>query len=115
MFRSGDEIGAELLPGLSFAVADLRSIKSALKYTGDDMQTIERIETIVSLPKDLLEQAEEVKKDGEISDIIETALRDYVSREKERKLNRRDIEIIDENADLINKQVEETLEFQAEW
>jgi metal-responsive CopG/Arc/MetJ family transcriptional regulator len=79
------------------------------------MQTIERVETVVSLPKDLLEQANEVNKDGKISDVIEIALRDYVSKKKSKDLNQRDIEIINENADLINKQVEETLEFQAEW
>jgi len=79
------------------------------------MQTVERIETTVSLPKDLFEQANQMSKDAEISDVIETALRDYVAKENRRELNRRDIEIINENADLINKQVEETLEFQAEW
>lgn len=79
------------------------------------MQTVERIETVVSLPKDLLEQANQINEDAEISDVIETALRDYVAKEKRHKLNRRDIEIINKNADLINRQVEETLEFQAEW
>lgn len=79
------------------------------------MQTVERIETTVSLPKDLFEQANKMSKDSEISDVIETALRDYVAKGNRKELNRRDIEIINENADLINKQVEETLEFQAEW
>ena len=45
------------------------------------MQTIERIETTVSLPKDLFEQANQMSKDAEISDVIETALRDYVEKE----------------------------------
>ena len=79
------------------------------------MQTIERVETVVHLPKDLLEQANQINKDEQISDVIETALRDYVAKETRQELNRRDIEIINKNADLINKQVEETLEFQAEW
>ena len=79
------------------------------------MQTNERVETIVNLPKYLLDQANEMNKDGQISDVIETALRDYVSKEKTKELNQKDIEIINENADLINKQVEENLEFQAEW
>lgn len=79
------------------------------------MQTVERVETTVSLPKDLLEQANQMSKDAKISDVIETALRDYVAKENRKELNRRDIEIINENAELINKQVEETLEFQAEW
>jgi len=79
------------------------------------MQTVERVETTVSLPKDLLEQAHQINKDEQISDVIETALREFVAKENHRELNRRDIEIINKNADLINKQVEETLEFQAEW
>ena len=68
------------------------------------MQTIERVETVVSLPKDLFEQANQMSKDSEISDVIETALRDYVEKETRQELNRRDIEIINANADLINKQ-----------
>lgn len=79
------------------------------------MQTVERIKTVVSLPKDLFEKANQISKDAEISDVIEIALRDYVAKENRKELNRHDIEIINKNADLINKQVEETLEFQAEW
>ncbi|HSK70579.1 MAG TPA: type II toxin-antitoxin system CcdA family antitoxin [Pyrinomonadaceae bacterium] len=79
------------------------------------MQTVERIETTVSLPRDLLEKANRMNKDIEISDVIETALRDYLAKENRKELNKRDIEIINENADLINRQVKETLEFQAEW
>jgi len=47
--------------------------------------------------------------------VAESGLRDYAAKENSKKLNMRDIEIINANADLINKQVEETLEFQAEW
>ena len=79
------------------------------------MQIVERIETVVSLPKDLFEQADRMRKDEQISDVIEMALRDFVMKESHTELNRRDIEIINANSDLINKQVEETLEFQAEW
>ncbi len=76
------------------------------------MQTVERIETIVSLPKDLLEQANKVNKDGQISDVIETALRDYVAKETHQELNRRDIEIINANADKLNEEALDTLEYQ---
>ncbi|MEO7658099.1 MAG: hypothetical protein ABIV48_00660 [Pyrinomonadaceae bacterium] len=79
------------------------------------MQTVERVETVVNLPKDLLEQAHHISNDALISDVIETALREYVAKESPQALNLRDIEIINSNADLINRQVEETLEFQAEW
>ncbi len=76
------------------------------------MQTIERVETVVSLPKDLLEQANKVKKDVQISDVIETALRDYVAKETRQELNRRDIEIINANADKLNEEALDTLEYQ---
>ncbi len=78
------------------------------------MQTIERVETTVSLPKDLLEQANQMNKNSQISDVIETALRDYVAKETRQELNRRDIEIINANAEMLNKQALETLEYQAD-
>ncbi len=75
-----------------------------------------RVRTSVTLPKDLLVKVEALAgKKHKRSAIVELALRDYVAKENGRKLNREDIKIINANADLINKQVEETLEFQAEW
>lgn len=76
------------------------------------MQTVERVETIVSLPKDLFDKANQMKKDAEISDVIEIALRDYVAKENRKELNRRDIEIINANADKLNEEALDTLEYQ---
>lgn len=76
------------------------------------MQTIERIETVVSLPKDLLEQANKLNKTEKISDVIESALRDYVAKETHKELNRRDIEIINANAEKLNEEALDTLEYQ---
>lgn len=77
------------------------------------METVKKIS--VTLPQDLLKRVDEiVGKTRKRSKVIETALRDYVAKESSQKLNKRDIEIINANADLISKQVEETLEFQAE-
>jgi metal-responsive CopG/Arc/MetJ family transcriptional regulator len=76
------------------------------------MQTVERIETVVSLPKDLFEQADRMRKDEQISDVIETALRDYVAKESKTELNRRDIEIINANAEKLNEEALDTLEYQ---
>ena len=78
------------------------------------MQIVERVETIVSLPKDLLEQANQINKDAEISAVIETALRDYVAKENRKELNPRDIEIINANTDKLNEEALEVLEFQAD-
>jgi metal-responsive CopG/Arc/MetJ family transcriptional regulator len=75
-----------------------------------------RVRTSVTLPKELLLKVDALAgKKHKRSEIVESALRDYVARENRKELNLRDIEIINQNADLINKQVEETLEFQAEW
>jgi len=75
-----------------------------------------RVRTSVTLPEELLVEVDALagKKNGR-SAVVESALVAYVAKEKPKKLNRRDIRIINENADLINRQVEETLEFQAEW
>lgn len=74
-----------------------------------------RVRTSVTLPKELLIKVDALAGKNKRSEFVETALRDYVEKETGKKLNRRDIEIINKNADLINKQVKETLEFQAEW
>jgi metal-responsive CopG/Arc/MetJ family transcriptional regulator len=75
-----------------------------------------KVRTSVTLPKELLIKVDALAGNKHTrSEVIETALRDYVAKKNNQELNWRDIEIINENADLINKQVEETLEFQAEW
>ncbi len=85
-----------------------------LIFKGEVMQTVKRIEIVISLPKDLFEQADRMRKDEQISDVVETALRDYVAKKKPRELNRRDIEIINANAEMLNKQALETLEYQVD-
>ena len=83
-----------------------------MRFEGEIMQIVERIETVVSLPKDLLEQADRMRKDKQISDVIENALRDYVAKEMPRELNRRDIEIINANAEKLNEEALDVLEYQ---
>ena len=75
-----------------------------------------RVRTSVTLPKDLLVQVDAlVSKNRRRSAVVETALVEYVAKERPKSANLRDIKIINKNAELINRQVEETLEFQAEW
>jgi hypothetical protein len=76
------------------------------------MQTVERIEKIVMLPKDLLERASQMTSDAEISMIIEMALRDFVAGDQGRELNRREIELINSNSDELNAEAMDTLEYQ---
>lgn len=46
------------------------------------------------------------------SEIVESALRDYVAKESRKELNLRDIEIINANADKLNEEALDTLEYQ---
>lgn len=75
-----------------------------------------KVRTSVTLPEELLVKVDKLAGSrNRRSKIVESALTAYVAKAKPQKLNKRDIEIINRNAELINKQVEETLEFQAEW
>lgn len=75
-----------------------------------------KVRTSVTLPEDLLVKIDRLtNKKQTRSAVIETALRDYVAKSTPKRLNQKDIDIINRNAELLNKQVEETLEFQTEW
>lgn len=75
-----------------------------------------KVKTLITLPKDLLLSVDALTdKKHKRSAVIESALREYVARENPKSLNRRDMRIINKNIEVINQQVAETLEFQAEW
>jgi metal-responsive CopG/Arc/MetJ family transcriptional regulator len=76
------------------------------------MQTVERVETIVSLPKDLLEQAHQINKDEQISEVIETALREFVTKKARAERDKRELEIINTNAEKLNEEALDVLEYQ---
>ncbi len=70
----------------------------------------------MSLPNDLVVRVDKmIGKTRSRSKFIEKVLRDVVEPKKRKKLNTREIDLINANSVLINSQVEETLEFQAEW
>ena len=80
------------------------------------MQTFERVETTVSLPRDLLERANELNTDSEIADVLETALRDLVKRKTREERDKHEIEIINSNAEKLNKEALDVLEYQqVDW
>ncbi|MCY7345834.1 MAG: type II toxin-antitoxin system CcdA family antitoxin [Pyrinomonadaceae bacterium] len=76
------------------------------------MQTVERIETVVSLPRDLLEQANDINKNEQISDVIEMALREFVKRKTRAERDKRELELINANADKLNEEALDVLEYQ---
>ena len=74
---------------------------------------IMKVRTSVTLPKDLLVKVDALAgKKQKRSAIFESALRDYVAKENGGKLNKRDIEIINANADKLNEEALDTLEYQ---
>jgi metal-responsive CopG/Arc/MetJ family transcriptional regulator len=67
----------------------------------------------VSLSNSLLKELAPLNKEGNISQLIETALTYYIKELKKQKRGQRDIEIINANAKRFNKEAEENLKFQA--
>lgn len=76
------------------------------------MQTIEKVETVVRLPKDLIDQARNLNNDAEISDVIENALRTLVYNAARTERDRRELEILNANADRLNEEAIDVLEYQ---
>jgi metal-responsive CopG/Arc/MetJ family transcriptional regulator len=77
------------------------------------MKKVKRIS--VNLPYELLAKVDAfVGKNYKRSKIIEDALRDYLAKENRRELSKRDLEIINANAEEMNKQTLETQELLAD-
>jgi metal-responsive CopG/Arc/MetJ family transcriptional regulator len=73
-----------------------------------------KVRTSVTISSELLVQLNELAGKRR-SEIIETALQEYFKKNSRQESLENDVDIINKNADLINKQVAETLQFQAEW
>ena len=67
----------------------------------------------VSLSITLLEEIASYNKSMSISEFVETALVHYINEIRRQERGRRDIEIINANAERFNKEAEENLKFQA--
>ena len=67
----------------------------------------------VSLSISLLEELTSYNRSRNISEFVETALVYYINEIKRQERGRRDIEIINANAERFNKEAEENLKFQA--
>ena len=69
-----------------------------------------RIKTSITLPKELLGRLDRVDKNR--SALIERAALAYLARLEREKRDRRDVEIINRNADRLNRQTLDSLEYQ---
>jgi metal-responsive CopG/Arc/MetJ family transcriptional regulator len=69
-----------------------------------------RIKASITLPSELLSQLDRVDKNR--SALLERAARAYLTRLESDQRDRRDLEIIDRNADRLNREAVDTLEYQ---
>ncbi len=69
-----------------------------------------RVKTSVTLPRDLLARLDRLDKNRSL--LLEKAARDYLSRLDKRQRDRKDLEIIDKNAESLNREALETLAYQ---
>ncbi len=72
-----------------------------------------RVRTSVTLPKELLIKVDALAgKKHKRSAIVESALRDFVQKKTRAERDRRELEIINANADKLNEEALDVLEYQ---
>ncbi len=72
-----------------------------------------RVRTSVTLPKELLVKVDALAgKKYKRSAIVESALRDFVQKETRTECDKRELEIINANADKMNEEALDVLEYQ---
>jgi metal-responsive CopG/Arc/MetJ family transcriptional regulator len=69
-----------------------------------------RVKTSITLPSELISQLDRVDKNR--SALLERAARAYLARLEIDERDRRDIEIINRNAERLNREAMDTLEYQ---
>lgn len=72
-----------------------------------------RVKTSITLPEELLERIDKVGKNR--SAVIEQATLAFLDRLSREERDRRDIEILNREADRMNAEMEDILEYQAPW
>ena len=72
-----------------------------------------RVRTSVTLPKELLIKVDALAgKKHKRSEIVETALRDFLEKKSRAERDRRELEFINSNADKLNEEALDVLEYQ---
>jgi metal-responsive CopG/Arc/MetJ family transcriptional regulator len=69
-----------------------------------------RVKTSITLPSELLSQLDRIDKNR--SALLERAARAYLTRLESEQRDRRDIEIINRNADRLNREALDALDYQ---
>ena len=72
------------------------------------------VKTSIPISNDLFKEIESIAKEQHrnITELVEKGMRDYLTRMMREKRNARDIEIINRNAEEMNKEALENLEYQ---
>ena len=74
-----------------------------------------KVKTSVTLSKDLVQQLDELASEhGSRSAALEEALREFLEHRKRRQRNARDLRILNSNADSLNREAADVLEYQVE-
>jgi metal-responsive CopG/Arc/MetJ family transcriptional regulator len=71
-----------------------------------------KVKTSITLEDDLLEAIAELAPDQNRSEFIENAVRSRISAIRRERLNARDLKIINANAERLNAEAADVLEFQ---
>lgn len=69
-----------------------------------------RVKTSITLPQELLRRLDRLDKNR--SAVLERAALQYLARLEKQARDRRDLEIINENADQLNREALDTLDYQ---
>lgn len=74
-----------------------------------------KVETTITLSEEIVEAVDNIAgAPGSRSEVIETALRGYLTQTKRDEQNWRDLEIINRRAAWLNREAEDVLAFQGE-
>jgi metal-responsive CopG/Arc/MetJ family transcriptional regulator len=75
-----------------------------------------KVKTSVTISADLLEQIDDFAKNfRNRSELFEEALREYLTKLMRERRDARDAEIINQNAEAINKEAMDVLDYQFNW
>jgi metal-responsive CopG/Arc/MetJ family transcriptional regulator len=72
-----------------------------------------RVKTSITLPEELIARLDQVDKNR--SALLERAALAYLDRLSRQERDRRDVEIINRNAERLNREVEDAMEYQQIW
>lgn len=72
-----------------------------------------QIQKTISIPDDLLRMLDNTLNNSlTLSEIIEKALREYIQKNKQKNQNDQDLEILNANADALNEEANDVLQYQ---